>query len=136
MSRPFSKYMAKPTFANVNSIINASEYISKKKMKYKFCSPKLCHQNMNVKSYEDFHLLNSSLQPVINFNKSQLYANLYTKLDLNGNMPIITDFSGNYPVVITADNVSYNIDCSGILFGNTPCGLNNYLNYMVYNDLQ
>jgi hypothetical protein len=62
-------------------------------------------------------------------------------LDLTGtNIPVITQFdaTGNKtPAQIVPTNptpyLSYNIDVSGNLFGNSRCGINNYLNYVVYN---
>ena len=39
------------------------------------------------------------------------------------------------PTTISTDAVpylDYNIDPCGNLFGNTICGINNYVNYMVY----
>jgi hypothetical protein len=68
-----------------------------------------------------------------------LYYNLYTKLDLSdlsGNTPFIFDLSYNtFPALINNTDtpyLEYNIDPSGVLFGNTTCGINNYLNYVVY----
>jgi len=52
-------------------------------------------------------------------------------------VPVIADFSGNVvPATITQSAIpflDYNIDPSGVLFGNTICGINNYVSFMVYN---
>ena len=52
-------------------------------------------------------------------------------------VPVIADFSGNVvPSTITQSAIpflDYNIDPSGVLFGNTICGANNYVSFMVYN---
>lgn len=143
MSRPFSNYSAKPTFAQVNEPLDASEYIASKKTKYSFCNPNICHPNKNINSESNLLLLRRAntlaFYPCNNFDKTQLYSNLYTKLDLSdlsGNTSIISDLSGNtFPVTIDTSvtpYLKYNIDPSGVLFGNTPCGIDNYLNYVVY----
>lgn len=143
MSRPFSNYSAKPAFAQVNEVLDQGEYIKNKQTKYTFCNPNICHPNKNINSQSNLLLLRQAnslvLYPCDNFNKTQLYSNLYTKLDLydlSGNTPLISDLSGNkFPVLIDT-NVSpflkYNIDPSGNLFGNSPCGIDNYLNYVTF----
>jgi len=143
MSRPFSNYSAKPTFAQVNKPLDASEYVKNKKTKYSFCNPNICHPNKNIYSQSNLLFLRQAnvlaFYPCNNFDKTQLYSNLYTKLDLSdlsGNTPVISDLSGNiFPVLIdttVAPFLKYNIDPSGNLFGNTPCGIDNYLNYVTY----
>ena len=68
-----------------------------------------------------------------------MYSNLYTKLDLSvlrENTPIISDLNGGtYPVTIDTTvqpYLKYNIDPSGNLFGDSPCGIDNYLDYVVF----
>ena len=142
MSRPFSHYSAKPTFAQVNKSSDASEYISNKKTKYSFCSPNLCHPNKNVYSQSNLLLLKKAnklaFYPCNNFNRTQLYSNLYTQLDLTDisyNTPIISEF-GVFPAtkITTLDPpyLEYTIDPSGVLFGNSTCGINNYLNFVTF----
>ena len=144
MSRPFTPYSAKPTFAQVKEPLDAGEYILSKKTKYSFCNPNICHPNKNVNSSSNLLLLRTAnslaFYPCSQFDKSQLYINLYSKLnliDLSGNTPIISDLSGNtFPVNIDTNvtpYLKYNIDPSGVLFGNTICGTNNYLNFLRYN---
>ena len=57
-------------------------------------------------------------------------------MDLSGNIPVIEDLSGNQvPSTINTDVIpylEYNVDPSGNLFGNTVCGFNNYVKYMIY----
>ncbi len=142
MSRPFSNYSAKSTFKQVNEALDASEYTRSKKTKYSFCNPNICHPNKNIYSQSNLLLLRQAnslaFYPCNNFEKNQLYSNLYTKLDLadlSGNTPIISDLSGNFPVTIKTDvtpYLTYYIDPSGNLFGNTPCGIDNYLNYITF----
>jgi hypothetical protein len=142
MSRPFAKYSAKSAFAQLNKSQDASDYILKKKIKYSFCNPNLCHPNKNIYSQSNYLYLKEAnklaFYPCVNnIDKTQLYINLITKLNLTEiNAPIITNLEGNYPVAILSipqEKIGYIIDPSGILFGNTVCGLTNYNNYVEYN---
>lgn len=103
------------TFARPKESINSSEYITNKK---KYCNT--CYNT--------------------NFNKSQLYINLFTKIQLT-NVITVANFNGTIPFDISGNSLininnstSCIIDPSGELFGNTPCGLNNYLHYVVPNN--
>lgn len=92
---------------------NASEYIKHKKIK-------IIKRNLN-------HL---------QFNKSNLYINLITKLDLN-DVYVISNFNTNNHAVINDKNITspykyLNIDPNGILFGNTSCTINAYKNFLLY----
>lgn len=143
MSRTFSNNSAKSSFAQVKESGDASDYTQTKKTKYTFCQPNICHPNKNVYSQGNLLLLRQAntltFYPCKKFDKIQLYSNLYTKLDLSdlsGNTPVIGDLSGNtFPVTINTSvtpYLKYNIDPSGVLFGNDICGINNYLNYVTY----
>lgn len=143
MSRPFSHNSAKSSFAQVREPIEASTYTLLKKAKYSFCQPNICHPNKNVYSQSNLLLLRaanlSTFRPCNEFDKTALYVNLYTELDLSdlsGNTPVISDLSGNnFPVKINTSvtpYLTYNIDPSGVLFGNSTCGINNYLDFVRY----
>jgi hypothetical protein len=140
MSRPFAKNNGKTTFAQFNQPLNAGEYTSIKKTKYSFCKPDYCHPNNNLYSQSNYLLLKKANDLATNpydINHTQLYVNLITKLDLSDNVIVVTDLSGNgYPVKIDTTvepYLTYNIDPSGNLFGNTVCDINNFENYIVYN---
>ena len=143
MSRPFTKYSANPTFAKFNEPLLSNEYINKKTNKINFCFQNSCNKNKNLYSQSNylFEKRYNSLRLKTCYNtvnKTQLYINLITKLDLSSNsFPIISDLSSNnFPVIIDKTVVpflTYNIDPSGNLFGNSPCGINNFENYIVYN---
>jgi hypothetical protein len=142
MSRPFAKYPAKPAFGQINEPLEAGEYIKNKKTKYSFCTPNICHPNKNVYSQSNLMGLKQANNLLFNpcensFNPAQLYSNLYSELDLSGNVPVISDLSGNiYPVSISTTDIpylTYDIDPSGNLFGDTVCGINNFEQYLVYN---
>lgn len=144
MSRAFTHYTAKPAFKRVNESLNASDYILKKKIQYSYCAPNICHPNKNISTFGKYYDLRAAnklkFYPNINFSdERQLYSGLYTKLDLydlSGNTPVISSLTGTFPVTINTSTsdpfLEYNIDPSGNLFGNTTCGIDNYLNYVVY----
>ena len=143
MSRPFSHNSAKSSFAQVKEPVEASTYTLLKRAKNTFCQPNICHPNKNVYSQNNLLLLRASnlltFNPCVQFDKTSLYVNLYTKLDLSdlsGNTPVITDLSNNvFPATISTSVIpylTYDIDPSGVLFGDSTCGINNYLGFIVY----
>jgi hypothetical protein len=142
MSRPFTNYTAKPTFAQFKEPGDASDYITKKKIKYSFCSPNYCKSNKNIYSESNYLMLKRANKLAFypnkySLNKSQLYMNLLTQLDLNSEIAVISDLSGNtFPVNIDTTLIpylKYNIDPSGNIFGNNVCGLDNWENYLIPN---
>lgn len=119
----------------------ASEYTYNKKARSSYCNANKCVPSVKVGSESNLLLFNRSnklsIFPCANvINKKDLYINLITNLDLSG-VPVVEDFSGNIvPSTIDTDSIPYlryNIDPSGNLFGNSPCGLYNYVKYMVPN---
>jgi hypothetical protein len=140
MSRPFATYNGKRTFKQVNEPLTSRDYIQLKKTKYSNCYPNYCHPNKNQGSQNNYLLLlranHIALNPCPEIDKNQLYINLITKLNLN-DVPVISNLSDNsYPVQISTSVIpylTYNIDPSGNLFGNTICGIDNWQNYVRYN---
>jgi len=63
----------------------------------------------------------------------------YTKLDLKGVEVLQLNNPKTVPTNITSISKPfyeiYTIDPEGELFGKTPCGLNNYKKYLVYNSI-
>lgn len=142
MSRPFKNNSGKNTFAVANGPLDSGEYIHRKKARASYCVANGCVPAVKVGSQSNKLLFDQSNRLYFypcknNINKSQLYINLYTKLDLSDSIPVIADLSGNvFPVDIDISLVpylKYQIDPDGYLFGNNTCGINNYLNYLVYN---
>jgi len=152
MSRAnFSPISAKPTFGNKqNYYVYTSDYITNKKIKYQM-------NNSNTKSttnsiifnypfnYQrdstqgNLILFNQYRYPRKNYNSFNLNSGLYTKLNLkNVNVletttnPTITPTSIN-PQLTTPFYENYIIDPNGSLFGNTQCGINNYINFRTSN---
>jgi hypothetical protein len=91
--------------------------------------------------YTDFNKVKNNN---VFFDFSQLYAGLYTTLDFKSNdinnnpIEIIkNNISGNSPTTIIPKNKMcmppyevYTIDPNGSLFGRTPCGYLNYMNFI------
>lgn len=141
MSRPFAKYNASSAFSKPKNITDSSEYISKKKIKNSFCTPNICYPNKNIGSSSNYISLKKANTYAYDqhdsFNKTQLYSNLYTKLQLNEYVIPIIDLSGNYPVLVNSNipYTNYIIDPCGNLFGDNLCGITNFQNYIEYNNL-
>jgi len=130
-------YSANMTFGNLKNNETAGDYIKNKTAKTTFCHTKKCSINKKIHSQNDLLLYNKSryLQHFShnNFNKTNLNINLITQLNLK-NLPVLQEnFSPfSIPASITPNNNNYIYDPSGDLFGNTPCGLNNYTHFMQF----
>lgn len=144
MSRPFAKNVAaNRTFAKLNSSLEAGDFIKSQNLKHTFtlCKPICCYSNKHLNSQSNYLLFRQAnhikLYPCNLINNTELYINLFTKLDLSGNIPVISDLSNNtYPVEINYYDkpyLVYNIDPRGVLFGNTVCGINNWKNFIRLN---
>jgi len=142
MSRPFAKYPGKPTFGVFKKKQNASDYILNKKNKYIFnnCN-NYCKGKKIFSQTQGNYLLSLKClrEETTNIDKTQLYINLFTKLYIDNNIPVISDLSNNtYPTTIDINDIpylTYNIDPSGYLFGNNICGLMNFERYLIPNIL-
>jgi hypothetical protein len=138
MSRPFYGNSGKKSFGVFEEPLTQGDFIYNKKAKSTYCFANNCTPNLtegNYLLYKRSNVLNNF--PCKNvINKQNLYINLITKLNLKY-VPVIADFSGNIvPTTITPTATpyfKYNIDPSGNLFGNSICGINNYIRYMQYN---
>lgn len=144
MPRSFNNFSAKSAFGVNKESNGAGDYILKKKARATYCASSRCPPRYNLNTQGELNLLRTAKYIDMNnnrlsFNKNNLNINLVTKLDLT-NVCVIEDASGN----VCADNGiiyidipnfynRYIIDPSGQLFGNTSCGVNNFLNYLVYN---
>jgi hypothetical protein len=143
MSHAFKNYPAKPAFGSNRESINAGDYILRKKARSYFCTSSNCPQKYILNTQGELNLLRTAkyldvYKHKLPFNKNNLNINLVTKLDLK-DVCVIQDPSGNVcPTTIRYGEipnfyVRYIIDPNGKLFGNTECGINNFLNYLVYN---
>ena len=143
MAHSFKSSSGYKTFGVFSEPQNAGDYIYNKKAKATYCIPNNCKPSIKVGSEGNYLLYKRAaklaIYPCTNtINKSDLNVNLITNLELRG-VKVISDLKPPYtsPVPITTTNITpyttYNIDPSGNLFGNTICGVNNYVNYMRYN---
>ena len=155
MAHAFKIIPAKPTFGTLRPNVFQSDYIVNKKAKLAYCnSPSKCGNNINA-SYNQMNLFNNGRRISFNylannklvpFNKTNLVAGLYSKMDLENVCTLINGFPCNQIDTCTACknavsidkdslvplNWSNTIDPVGELFGNTLCGANNFIDYMKF----
>ena len=158
----YTQYSARPAFGENNKVQTARDYITNKSTRTTFCNAKYCDtlSKGKVVSQGDLLLLKktkylnyykslydknnsnyiSKAIPTYLFNKTNLNINLITKLDLKNIDVISNNLTGEHPTPVILNPSSgipyynnYNIDPKGLLFGNTPCGINNYEKFMVFN---
>ncbi len=148
MAHSFKSSTGGKTFKVFAESSSSGVYTYNKKARASYCIKNKCPINVNAGSqgnlilFNKARLLNANISRCIRtleYDNTELYINLITKLDLSGNLPIITDLSGQaHPVSIDASNnplppyLTYDVDPSGVLFGDTICGINNYVRFMVY----
>lgn len=155
MAHAFKIIPAKPTFGTLRSNTFQSDYITNKKSRLAYCNTSNKCNNNSV-SYNQMNLLNNGRRLSYNylaknglvpFNKSNLVAGLYSKMDLEKVCTLINGFPCNNintscsacstaVSINTTSTVPLNwtntIDPVGALFGNTPCGILNFTDYMKY----
>jgi len=133
--------LGNPAFGQLKNSTPAGNYIYTNRVRYQYCNPSRC---VKVKNYAELNALNASYrvkyrrnQNTIQSQKNNLIYSLYTELDLK-NVDVISNSTTNVtPTSITTSSIpylEYNIDPSGNLFGNTTCGLNNFINYRIGNN--
>lgn len=142
MSRPFINISsANKAFGQFKESNDASSYIYNKKARATYCVANKCQPSIKVDSQSDKLLFNKSnqlsLYPCANgINTANLNINLVTRLNLR-NVPVIQDASsGAIPSTIKTSSIpylDYVIDPSGALFGNSVCGINNFIHFITPN---
>jgi hypothetical protein len=141
MAHSFKTNSGKTTFGVFKEPQDAGQYIQNKKAKTTFCNPNACIPRPPINTQNNKLLLNNATylkyKSCDDFNKSNLDVNLITSLDLSG-VPVIQLLNSPYTSPTDIDPTvsayeTYLIDPCGNLFGNTTCGIYNYLNYLVYN---
>jgi len=137
----------KAAFSSFNESKTSGTNTKNKTSTTSYCNTCITTNNKFSSSSERLlYKLSYNLNTVSNtsYNKSNLSSNLITKLDLQNLdstiVPVIekNGIPSTVPteIVITSLTVpylDYTIDPCGNLFGNTPCGLNNYRQYLIYN---
>ena len=141
MAHSFKTNSGKNAFGVFSEPLEAGEYIYNKKARASYCVANSCVPAIKVGSESNLLFFKRSnrlsLYPCNHsIDKANLNINLITKLDLK-DVPVMANIVGNVvPTTISTSAIpylTYNIDPSGVLFGNTICGINNYVQYMVYN---
>ena len=141
MAHSFKNIPAKPCFGANREPMEAGDYIQKKKARVTYCNSNMCMKK-NTGTYENYNLLHTAQQLdtyncSLPFNKYDLNRNLFTELDTSG-ICVLRDASNNACATRIDPSLnifdSYIIDPSGVLFGNSVCGLNNFVNLMVKNN--
>jgi hypothetical protein len=152
MAFAFNPIPAKPTFGNLKQIVYQSDYLNKKKSKLIYCTnPNICNKFINAKNYNDLYLYNSEKYlnnkfSRVSASKDDLVFALYTKENLKGVCTVQNGFpstcnslgycdSCKTPTIINIASPvpfydNHTIDPNGQLFGNTYCGVNNFVSYM------
>lgn len=133
-------FPARPTFGSNKESMYASDYTHKKKAISSYCTPESRCNKKNLSQGElllinDAKLLTTCHPP---FNTANLNINLFTALDLTDVSVVLDATTNTCPTTIDYADIPnfytrYVIDPSGQLFGNTNCGLDNFLTYLVYN---
>jgi hypothetical protein len=147
MAHSFKTNSGYRSFGVFSEPLDAGDYTYNKKARASFCVANNCIPAVKVGTQSNLLLFNRSnvlsVYPCKNsIDKTELNINLITQLDLSG-IPVIQNLNNNdvpTPIIPTTmanastnyPYLTYDIDPSGNLFGNTTCGINNYVNYMVY----
>ena len=134
--------LGKETFGKLHEGTTSGDQIYIKRVQSTYCFPSRC---IKVTNYRQLNALRTSFretylanQNTIKSQKNSLVSGLYTELDLT-NIKVIaantTPFGSPTPISTTSvPYIDYRIDPEGKLFGNTVCGLNNFINYKVGNN--
>ena len=148
MRSTFQTNPARPAFGVLNESNNASDYIANKRAKTIFCVANRCAPRKSINTSSNLLHINKAnylkYYKCLNaLNTSNLNSNLFTKLNLMDVAVIQKNIVGPPIVYETPTSIdsslietpynTYTIDPSGQLFGNTTCGIKNYLNYIEYN---
>jgi hypothetical protein len=119
----------KQCFGNLKTLDNTSDYLQKKKRR-------LVNFNYDAKYKDtyDFYYLNRHNVPMKQLNTTNLIYNLYSKENLQNVNVLTNKNSGQVNPYINPSlgpfYKYYKIDPLGQLFGNSQCGINNYVHYM------
>ena len=131
-------YPAKPAFGEKMESDDAGNYIQNKSARASFCNALKCPQKVNGISQSNYlqlkqarYLGNFRCKP--QYGNLDLISNLYTTMNLE-NVCVINSLATNTcpnTKVNPSNNfiINYQIDPNGSLFGNTQCGINNFLQY-------
>ena len=141
IGKPFSSSFrnGKSAFKLNQEPSDASEYIQQQKVSSMYCNSSLnCEDKIVAKNYNDLYLFEKAKKQASKsngfaFSKQNLNMGLFTQMDLTNvntlkrNNPSVspTTVDPNVPIILY-----YTVDPSGQLFGSSPCGTYNFLNYI------
>jgi hypothetical protein len=127
------------TFGQSSPNQTAGDYILNKKTKSTFCNSRTCLPKTPTINQSNYLLLKKAnyikYSDAQGSSKNDLASGLTTTIDLL-NVPVIQNNAGTSPATISTSSVSYltyAIDPSGVMFGNTICGLNDINNFRIIN---
>ena len=128
----FPPIPAKPTFGTIQPLFYGSDYIKNKKARLLNCN---CYPVLQKRSYANYYLDVDFKLFRNEVNRTNLVYGLYSK----ENLKYVETLANNTIPTTPAQKVNpsntpfyqyYTIDPKGELFGRTPCGINNFVNYM------
>jgi hypothetical protein len=140
MAKSFGNYPARPSFGTFTKNQYSSDYIENKRSNVLYNSCKVQDLVNSESSYIFMKKLTYTIKCVntcneLPFNKTNLEVNLITKENLDGITVIESKTDPGVPSTIDPTKLPvysyYNIDPQNKLYGITPCGVNNFINYMV-----
>ena len=141
MAHAFTIIPAKPAFGNFSKQFNYSEVMENKKINSLYCD---CTPSGNIWSSSDLQRIrkitrqnccDASGCDVLPFNKADLQVNLITK-SYQKNVLVLEKKTApgkaaKIDPTLTPIFAYYNIDPDNKLVGDTPCGIQKYINYMI-----
>jgi hypothetical protein len=135
-----SLYPAKATFQSNKESNDAGSYIQNKTVSTTFCKAK-CPDKLRISTnYQNLYAFRTARLIKKNicrptFNNNDLNINLFTKMDLTNVCTVSKNTTGCTSSIKPSDTfyLTYTIDPSGVLFGNTECGISNFENFLVPN---
>jgi hypothetical protein len=120
----------------------AGDYISNKKSNLTLCNSKICLPRTPTINQSNYLLLKkanyirySNATNPQGSSKNNLASGLTTTIDLL-NVPVIQNTLGESPTTISTSAIpylTYVIDPSGVMFGDSICGLNDINNFRIIN---
>lgn len=138
----FQNIPAKSAFGNNLKTDDTGNYIQNKTAKATFCNSLKCPQTIKVKNQSELLMIRQArylgnLRCQKPYDNLSLNSNLFSTMNLKPVCVINkldTNTCPDTKVDPTVDFfTNYIIDPNGSLFGQSECGINNYLNYREYN---
>ena len=131
MSHTFAPIPAKPTFGTIQPLLYSSDYLLQKKAQTLFATKQ--YKNPIPVTYENMYLYFPKFLPFPHLNRGNLIYGLYSKENLLGVTTVGMLQTTEEATSINPNSVPfydyYTIDPKGQLFGNSQCGINNFVYY-------